>query len=95
MMKICKDCQHKFEEQEACPVCGSTDFEEITDPETVQNDAPESTQPVQQSDEPVTENTAAEQGADDEPVPVVGLIIAGVIGLIALAVGIYFKLKLG
>ena len=76
-MKKCVSCQHELDEKvDVCPECGSSEFEEIAAETKTSNSV-------------VTSEDTTPQ--EEEPIPVVGLIIAGVVGLIALAVGLYFK----
>ena len=102
-MKKCNSCNTEFADTlDFCPECGSKDFgtveeakEEAVQP--VAEDAlDEVTEPVAE-EEKVPEQTktteATDEAEEEEPVPVVGLIIAGVIGLIILGVGLYFRLR--
>ena len=104
-MKKCNSCNTEFADTlDFCPECGSKDFgtveeakEEAVQPiaeeikETAETAAEEEKAPEQTKTTEATDE--AEAAEEEEPVPVVGLIIAGVIGLIILGVGLYFKLR--
>ena len=96
-MKKCNSCNTEFADTlDFCPECGSKDFgtvEEVKE-ETAQPVAEEEKAPEQAETTEATEVVdEAEAAEEEEPIPVVGLIIAGVIGLIILGVGLYFRLR--
>lgn len=107
-MKKCNECNTQFVDSLTfCPECGSKNVttadempvaesvaEEATETAEVQPETAEETAAEQPEAEEKAETAdETEQPEEEEPVPVVGLIIAGIVALAVLAVGIYFKLK--
>ena len=100
-MKKCVSCNAEYDDSlTACPECGTPASEDACEANVREE---QNASEVQEHcecccDECAERNeTTAEEPAESdepqEPIPVVGLIIAGVIGLIMLAAGLYFRFR--